>query len=130
MNIKALKEYLENATEEQLKQDIEELDKTEFGKPILMENKKDNKMKNELLICGCNDPEHLVLFLPWEETDKSYKAVFMEIHLVKEPFFRRLKYGLKYIFGYQCKYGAFDEIIIEKDNYQPLKEVVKFIEEE
>jgi len=50
MNIKALKEYLENATEEQLEQDRKEFNKTEFGGFTLMKNKKDNRKRNKFVM--------------------------------------------------------------------------------
>ena len=80
----------------------------------------------EVLICDCNDPEHLILFLTVENVLDDDKLVFAEIHLVKRRFIKRLWYGIKYILGYRCKYGAFDEIVISKYNYGTLEKVVKY----
>lgn len=39
---------------------------------------------------------------------------------------RRLKYAIKYLFGYQCKYGAFDEIILGTKQYNNIKGIVRY----
>ena len=83
-----------------------------------------------IIICSCNSTEHQIVFLPWVDSEMKYKEVYVHVHLVKRPFWDRLKYGLNYIFGHRCRYGAFDEFIFDKDNVQKLKEVIKFIEEE
>jgi hypothetical protein len=37
---------------------------------------------------------------------------------------RRLKYAFRYIFGYQSRFGAFDEIILNPDDADRLQKVV------
>lgn len=66
------------------------------------------KMEEKLIICECHNPEHQIIVYYDNEDNYAY----LEYHLSKLPFWERLKYGIKYIFGYQSKYGAFDEIII------------------
>ncbi|MBR1436345.1 MAG: hypothetical protein IJ584_14685, partial [Bacteroidales bacterium] len=53
--------------------------------------------------------------------------VYIAVHLNKKPFWKRLKYAIKYIFGYQCKYGAFDEIILNPDDAERLQKVVDYL---
>jgi len=36
-------------------------------------------------------------------------------------------YGIKYIFGYQSKYGAFDEFIINPKDANKLEKIVKYL---
>ena len=84
-----------------------------------------SKELEELIICACGDTEHQAIFRTIEGDDD----VYMAIHLVKLPFFKRLWYGLKYIFGYQSKYGAFDEIIITKKHKQTLSRVLQWLNE-
>lgn len=83
--------------------------------------------KDEIIICSCGSTEHQMVFHP--SPFENEKEVFIHIHLNKRPWLERLKYGMKYIFGYQCAYGAFDEMIISKDNVGKLKEVIKYLEE-
>ena len=74
----------------------------------------------ELIICACHNAEHQMIFRTIEGDDD----VYVDIHLCKLPFFKRLWHGIKYIFGYTSKYGDFDEIIITPDDAQKLDDVV------
>jgi len=62
-------------------------------------------------------------------SDSEYKTVYMYVLLVRQGFFSRLKNGIRYILGYRCRYGHFDEVVITRDNFRPLEEVVDFIKE-
>jgi len=86
---------------------------------------------NEIIVCECGSPEHQVLLtqIPYDDDylNKCYAPhlheelkdeMFIRIHLCKRPFWQRVKYGIKYIFGYKSKYGAFDEIITSKKEFQ------------
>lgn len=66
----------------------------------------------------------LVLVKDYEDT-----IVYAQIHLTTHrKFFSRLVAGIKYACGYKSRYGAFDEIIITKDNYGALKNAVEFLD--
>lgn len=79
--------------------------------------------KEEILICECGNTEHQVLFL-YDIEDNDDKVTYMHTHLVKYGFFARLKYAIKYIFGYQSKYGAFDEFIFKSNDIHKLEKVI------
>lgn len=83
----------------------------------------------DILICECHSTEHqMVIYYSEGETDESpYPMVHIHTHLNKKPFWQRLKYGLRYIFGYQCRYGAFDEFIINPNDADKLKGVVNYL---
>jgi hypothetical protein len=49
--------------------------------------------------------------------------------LVKKSFWSRLKYGLKYIFGYKSRYGAWDEFILNPNDADKLQDVVDYLKE-
>lgn len=84
--------------------------------------------KEEILICECNSIEHSLIFK--YDTDPNWEFVYVDIHLSKRNgFWERLKYGIKYIFGYKCRFGAFDEIILKTDDIHKLKNIVKYLEE-
>jgi hypothetical protein len=53
--------------------------------------------------------------------------VYIHTHLNKRPFWQRLKYGIKYIFGYQCRYGAFDEFIINPKDIDKIKDIIHYL---
>lgn len=87
--------------------------------------------KPEVLICACNSPEHQLLFFKVEdiEYDKTWKNIYIRVHLNKRPFWSRVKYAIAYIFGHQCSFGAFDEFIIDEDNYKQFKQIGEFFED-
>ena len=79
----------------------------------------------ELFLCECHSPEHQFIVRYWDEDDA--KEVYVDIHLTKAPFWQRVWYAIKYILGYQCKYGAFDEIILNPDDAERLQKVVNYL---
>lgn len=76
-------------------------------------------MQTDILICQCFSPEHQILF----HYDTEDKMVFVQVHLNKLPFFKRLKYAFKYLFGYKSKYGAFSEFIIHPADAEKFEKV-------
>lgn len=86
----------------------------------------ESKMQRETLICQCNSIEHQISF-NWIEDKELEGEVYMEIHLAKLSFWDRLKHGVKYIFGYRCRYGDFDEVILKKEDVHKLERVVEFL---
>lgn len=75
-------------------------------------------MEDKLLICSCNRAEHQIIV---REIEGEYYA---NIHLVHFPFFKRLILGIKYIFGYKCKYGNFEEFILDDRHILPLRDIM------
>lgn len=78
-----------------------------------------------VLTCECSSAEHIVVFSYWGDENE----VYLSVHLAKVPLWRRIKYAIKYIFGYQSKYGAFDEIILGNKNYDKVMEIAEHIKE-
>ncbi len=83
---------------------------------------------NQIIICECTSVEHQIILrtIDYEKDylDKCYPSpeqqeqlndeLYIDIHLNKRSFWYRIKYGMKYILGYKCRFGAFDEIITTK----------------
>lgn len=86
----------------------------------------ESKMQQETLICQCNSIEHQISF-SWIEDKELEGEVYMEIHLAKLSFWDRIKHGIKYIFGYRCRYGDFDEVILKKEDVWKLEKVVEYL---
>ena len=83
-------------------------------------------MKRQFFVCNCQDVEHqFILSFDDEERDHYCDWMYLDVHLAKDPFWTRVKYGIKYIFGYQCRYGAFAEIIINRPLAQRLKQFIE-----
>lgn len=80
--------------------------------------------KPEILICECNSSEHQIVLN--YDVDDNY--VYCSIHLVKYRFFKRLIHGIKYIFGYTCRYGHFEEFILSDRHVDKLKTLTNSLE--
>jgi len=88
------------------------------------------KNKTDILICDCHSTEHQLIMI-YEENEwdngESYPMCYFHIHLKKRPFWERVKYGIKYIFGRQCRYGAFDEFIFNPEDSDKLQNLVDYL---
>lgn len=72
----------------------------------------DYGIKNEFFVCGCGSDEHTLRFIyigtdggKYDDMPDLYTSVFLNDY---RSFFKRLLVGIKYIFGYKCKYGHWD----------------------
>jgi len=81
--------------------------------------------KKEIFICGCGSVEHQIIARL--DDDTWGKDVFIAVYLKHRSFFKRLIYGIKYIFGYKCRYGAFEEFILDPSDAGKLQEIINFI---
>lgn len=73
--------------------------------------------EENIFICDCHSVTHQMVFChsPKPESPEDY-TVYVQVHLNKRSFWKRLKYGIKYIFGYTSNYGAFDEFIFQPED--------------
>lgn len=83
-------------------------------------NKPNNMENTTLLICECSSAEHQLII----RVDEEEKEAYCSIHLAKMPFFERLVLGIKYIFGYSCKYGHFEEVVLNDKHASELQKIV------
>ena len=83
-------------------------------------------LTNEILICKCDNVEHQLVFRWFADEE----MVYMTTHLYKLPFWKRLWHGIKYIFGYKCRYGDFDEFIFNKNDVEKLEKIVEHLKRE
>ena len=84
--------------------------------------------KKELFVCDCDDVRHQIIFLyeegTYDELNDSINEVYCEIYLnTWMTFWQRLIYGIKYIFGYKSKYGAFDVITLDPDDHERFQNI-------
>jgi len=78
----------------------------------------------EFILCDCKHPEHIIQLSYDDEVNFIYLAVKLNPH---KGFFRRLIHAIKYIFGYNSRYGAFDEFVINKESSEQIKQVLNKI---
>lgn len=82
-------------------------------------------METKILTCECHSTEHQIVV----NYDDEDNIVFCHIYLSGNDrgFFKRLKYGIKYIFGYKCRFGHWDEFIFNHKEVNKLEEIVKLL---
>ena len=111
--------------------------------------KKEKKLPIDLLICSCHNTEHQIILLHEYDEEcekdangeyvknangeyivtKKWPTCYAHVHLNKGTFWERLKYGIKYIFGHQSRYGAFDEFIFNPEDADKLQSLVDHLKE-
>jgi len=75
-----------------------------------------------ILICSCNSTDHQMVI--YKHTDPLYgPEIYVHIHLINRSFWYRLKYAVKYLFGYKSRYGAWDEFILDPMHADKLGEL-------
>jgi len=70
-------------------------------------------MERQIMVCECHSLEHQVTFWYDEEDSLLYNEINLTTH---RNFFKRLWYGLKYAFGYNSRYGAWDSTIFKPED--------------
>ena len=90
----------------------------------------DNWYQRDFLVCRCSSNEHLVR-LDWMQPTARHDPleVYMSVHLPKQPLFQRLWIAVKYVFGYRCRYGDWDEVILGSHELHQLKQFIRRTEE-
>jgi len=97
-------------------------------------------MEKELFIrCGCGSIEHqfTLSYIPsvWEneerDPDRLSAEMYLEVHLTTwENVFRRIWTGLKYVSGYKCRYGQWDEVVLSVMDVIRIRQFLKgFLDE-
>ena len=83
-------------------------------------------MKDEIIICVCSSAEHQMV-LHYDDDKDLVRQVFVEIHLVPLVWYKRLWLGIKYIFGYKCCYGNFEEMILSPKHARQIYGLYRFL---
>jgi hypothetical protein len=88
----------------------------------------------EVLICECHSDEHqMLLFYNEEEysNGQKYNMCYAHVHLTTyESFWKRVVHGVKFMFGYKSKYGAWDEFIFNPNDADKLQELVDYLKKQ
>lgn len=64
-------------------------------------------MRPVLFTCRCSSMQHVFV------VSADGEDLFLEMHLSPLPFMQRLKRTWDYLFGKRCKYGDWEEIILD-----------------
>lgn len=83
-------------------------------------------MSPDVLICECNSTEHQIII----NYNKDDNIAYCHIHLTThQNLFKRLWVGVRYAFGYKCRYGDWDEFILSDKHSPQLKELSELLAE-
>lgn len=67
------------------------------------------KDKHAYFECHCRSPEHLLQF--WMD-EEDPPMLYAHVFLGEDPWWKRIWNAVKYVFGYKCRYGHFDEFLL------------------
>ena len=67
------------------------------------------------------------MVLRFEDDEDLGRMVYVEIHLMPLRWYERLWQGLKYIFGYKCCYGDFEEMILSPKHARQVYNLYRFL---
>jgi len=59
---------------------------------------------------------------------EEYKEVYLHVHLNKHKFFKRLWYGIRYIFGYTSRFGDWEEFIFKQEDADRLRTIADHLD--
>jgi hypothetical protein len=83
-----------------------------------------NDWKNPtIMVCDCSSREHQIVI----EHEPDCNMVFCHIHLAKRSFWRRIIPAIKYMFGYNCRYGHFEEFVFGVEHIDKLQNILEKI---
>jgi hypothetical protein len=71
-------------------------------------------VSNEAFFCDCFSDEHVVRLVYCPDDHPVYRDLYLSVFLAERGFWKRLWSGIKYILGYKCKYGHWDEFIVPR----------------
>jgi hypothetical protein len=69
----------------------------------------------------------IFLYSTEEIQGKEHNMCYVHVHLNRLPFWRRISYAIKYVFGRKSRYGAFDEFIFNAEDAERLQKVVDYL---
>lgn len=86
-------------------------------------------LQTEYMSCECMSPEHTLRFTFILDEDPRHSQVITEVYLNNyRRWYQRLWVAIKYVFGYQSKYGAWDNCIMKRPDVVKLRGLLEEFE--
>lgn len=79
-------------------------------------------METHVILCACHSDEHQLIYRYDPEDKEIYTSVYLHQY---RGFWKRVWVGIRYMFGYQSKYGAWDSIHMGRDQIKILHDLTK-----
>ena len=76
--------------------------------------------------CVCHSDEHILRFMYDKDDNQFYTTIFLNQY---RNIFKRIWIAIKYIFGYKCKYGHWDQWILKYEEVDRMKKLLDKIHE-
>jgi len=73
--------------------------------------------------CACHSAEHNLQLAYYDDADDW--ELFVSVHLVSRGLLSRLWTAIRYVFGYRCRYGEWEELLI---GTRDAREVIEFLQ--
>lgn len=89
-----------------------------------MQMKKSNGKITELFRCACGSTQHQMVF-DYFTDDPDWTEIYISIHLAKLPWYKRIWVAVRYVFGAQSRYGAFEEIVLMPEQVSQLIKILQ-----
>jgi hypothetical protein len=71
-------------------------------------------MNTEYYDCVCKSADHTIRFVYFEEDKGEDAEIYLEVQLAHaKKWYQRVWKALKYIFGYECRYGHWDVWLLD-----------------
>lgn len=82
----------------------------------------ENNMKSHYIECDCHSTEHTIKFL----YDEDEKDLYFEVQLCQtKSFWGRVWAAIKYVFGYECRYGHWDCFLFSIDEAKATEKILQ-----
>lgn len=88
---------------------------------------KEEPQQTHFVVCSCSSPDHIVQFVHDDDSESSYgEVLYIQVQLHQyHPWYQRMWIALKYIFGYESRYGHWDCTTMNKTEARKLFEFLK-----
>lgn len=95
--------------------------------PVAQTEKTEKHLKEDVVLCNCSSIEHQFSFSYNPEEKEIYLSVFLNQY---RTWWQRVWVGIKYVFGYNSKYGHWDSVSLDRKDVVELRDNFnKFLDE-
>ena len=100
----------------------------------MLKFKEYGKDKTYYFDCGCHSSEHTIRFnylASYGEGAGCEPEIYTEVQLCKtKNVFMRIWAAIKYIYGYECRYGHWDCWLMKPEDISQLKKMIDIFEKD